>query len=538
MTATAPIERGIVEKQLERVLASSQFSETTRLARFLDYVVRQALDGNAEGLKGYAIGLDVFDKDEDFDPSIDTIVRVQAGKLRSRLDLFYAGEGRDDPLRIVIPKGSYVPVFELALDPEMSGGTAPAKTDPATARRASVAVMPFDNLSGDPAQEFLADGFTEEIIDALSRFREIRVVSRHATFRYKNRPVDPRELAQDLGVRFLLEGSVRRWEDQLRITARLVEAASGEQLSSDAYDREMSAQSLFDIQQEIAAQIAAEIGEPFGVIHRIGSGQRAGTQALDAYECRLLASEYWRAPTAEDHKRVVGLLERAVAIDPDYAGAWAMLGIVYGDEARAGFNLKPGRPALDRALEAAQRAVDLDPANATGHYALFLTRFHRGEFELFEAAAKKALQLNPYYPDMLADLGSCRALSGDWETGLALLERAIDLSPNPPGWYRAALVLDHYRRGDYEAALAEARLMGDSLWDRQGLFELMILGQMGRDGDAILLSEKILEDLPHYTGFVKWSFRLWHLPEALQKKMLDDWRKAGLILVFDPPDSP
>ncbi|WP_136659451.1 hypothetical protein [Nitratireductor sp. XY-223] len=538
MTATAPIERGIVEKQLERILTSSQFSETTRLARFLDYVVRQALDGNKDGLKGYAIGLDVFDKPEDFDPSIDTIVRVQAGKLRTRLDLFYAGEGRDDPLRIVIPKGSYVPVFELALDPQTGGEASAPGDDPDRSRRTSVAVMPFNNLSGDPGQEFLADGFTEEIIDALSRFREIRVVSRHATFRYKNRPVDPRELADDLGVGFLLEGSVRRWNDQLRITARLVEAASGAQLASDAYDREMSAESLFDIQQEIAAQIAAEIGEPFGVIHRVGARRRAGTRALDAYECRLLASEYWRAPTAEDHKRVVGLLERAVAIDPDYAGAWAMLGIVYGDEARAGFNLKPGRPALERALDAAQKAADLDPANATGHYALFLTRFHRGEFDLFEAAAEKALRLNPNYPDMLADLGTCKALSGDWEKGLALLERAIDLSPSPPGWYRAALVLDHYRRDNYEAALTETRLMGDSLWDRQGLFELMILGQLGRDAETILLSEKILEDMPHYAGFIQWNFALWHLPDDLQKKMLEGWRKAGLILVFDPPDSP
>ncbi|WP_419909948.1 tetratricopeptide repeat protein [Hoeflea sp.] len=538
MTATAPIERGIVEKQLERVLASSQFSETTRLARFLDYVVRQTLDGNTEGLKGYAIGLDVFDKAEDFDPSIDTIVRVQAGKLRTRLDLFYAGEGRDDPLRILIPKGSYVPVFELALDPERSGGVLPTGGDPATTARASLAVMPFDNLSGDPGQEFLADGFTEEIIDALSRFREIRVVSRHATFRYKNRPVDPRELADDLDVQFLLEGSVRRWQDQLRITARFVEAKSGRQLASDAYDREMSAQSLFDIQQEIAAQIAAEIGEPFGVIHRIGTRRRAGTQALDAYECRLLASEYWRAPTEAEHKRVAGLLERAVAIDPDYAGAWAMLAIVHGDEARAGFNLKPGRPALDRALEAAQRAVDLDPANATGYYALFLTCFNRGEFERFEAAAAKALQLNPNYPDMLADLGSCRAFSGDWKQGLAMLERAIDLSPNPPGWYRAARVLNHYRLQDYEAALAEVRLMGDSLWDRQGLFELMILGQMDRDAETPSLSKKILEDIPRYSEFIQRSFTLWHLPQDLQKKMLEGWHKAGLVLEFDPPDSP
>lgn len=538
MTVTAPIERGIVEQQLDRILASSQFSETTRLARFLEHVVRQTLDGNQAALKGYTIGLDVFDKPEDFDPSIDTIVRVQAGKLRSRLDLFYADEGRDDPVRIIIPKGSYSAVFELALDPDLNTEAAPVRSDHGAGGQASVAVMPFDNLSGDPDQEFLADGFTEEIIDALSRFRELRVISRHSTFRYKNRPFDPRELAEDLGVRFLLEGSVRRWNDQLRITARLVQAASGEQLASDAYDREMSAQSLFDIQQEIAAQIAAEIGEPFGIIHRVGSRRRAETQALDAYECRLLASEYWRAPTAADHERVVKLLERAVAIDPGYAGAWAMLGIVYGDEVRAGFNLRSGSPALDRALETAQRAVDLDPSNATGYYALFLTRFHRGEFDLFEAAGQKALRLNPNYPDMLADLGTCTAFMGGWDKGLLLLERALDLSPNPPGWYRVVLILNHYRLDNFQAALGEVRQMGDSLWERKGLLELMILGQLGAEADARRLREKIQADLPYYTGFIKQSFDVWHLPNDLQGKMLEGWQKAGLALGPDLTDSP
>lgn len=530
MKVTAPIDRGIVERQLERILASEQFVETTRLARFLEYVVLQALSGNADGLKGYAIGLDVFDKPPTFDPSIDTIVRVQAGKLRSRLDLFYAGEGKDDPLRIIIPKGSYVPVFELALASATTGTSTQEAVVPSDSPRASIAVMPFDNLSGDPDQEFLADGFTEEVIEALSRFRELRVVSRHSTFRYKNRPVDPRELASDLDVKFLLEGSVRRWKEKLRITARLVEAVSGRQLASDAFDREMSTQGLFDIQQEIAAQIAAEIGEPFGVIHRIGARRRAETFALDAYECRLLASEYWREPTAKNHARVIALLERALAIDPDYAGAWAMLGIVYGDEVRAGFNLKKESPSLDRALCAAQKAVELDPANAAGHYALFLTRYHRGEFDQFEAAAQKALQLNPNYPDMLADMGTCIAFKGDWNKGLALLERAIDLSPNPPGWYRAALVLNQIRLDDYEAALVEVRLMGDTLWERKGLLELAILGRMGLSADARPLATRILKDLPYYARFVEQSFAAWHLPEALQLKLFQGWRSAGLDL--------
>ena len=203
--ASASLDRGVVEKQLERILASPHFAETTRLKRFLRYLVERALAGDTDSLKGYAIGLDVFDRPDDFDPSVDTIVRVQAGKLRTRLDLYYAGEGRDDPVQITIPKGSYAPVFEIALEPR-SEAPDPASGASDPRRRYSLAVLPFDNLSGDPQQEFLVDGFTEEILAALARFRELQVISRHSTYRYRGAPVDPRGVGEGLGVRFIVWG--------------------------------------------------------------------------------------------------------------------------------------------------------------------------------------------------------------------------------------------------------------------------------------------------------------------------------------------
>ena len=449
--ASTHLDRGVIEKQLERVLASPQFADTTRLNRFLQYLVERTLDGDAESLKGYTIGVDVFDKPDDFDPAIDTIVRVQAGKLRTRLDLYYADQGRDDPLRILVPKGSYAPVFEVALDPEKgtSSGTDGSPGGRSNAyHRYRIAVLPFDNLSGSPEQEFLADGFTEEVLNALARFRELQVISRNSTFRYKNQAVDPRDIGSELGVRYLVEGSVRRWENQVRVTVQLIETETGAHLSSEVYNREISAQNLFSIQEDIASRIAAELAEPHGVIHRIGSRHRqAGTQVLDAYECRLLASEYWREPNRESHARVVKLLERAVTIDSDYAGAWAMLAIVYGDEVRGNFSLGRSTEPLDRALKAAQRAVEIDPANATGHHALFLTHFNRSELPAFRDAAEKALALNPNYPDLLADFGMCLGFSGEWDRGRGFVQRALELSPHPPGWYRSFFAIDHYLRG-------------------------------------------------------------------------------------------
>lgn len=534
--ASAQLDRGVIEKQLERVLASSQFSETTRLKRFLQYLVDRALEGDDQSFKGYAIGLDVFDRPEDFDPSVDTIVRVQAGKLRSRLDLYYATDGKDDPIRIIVPKGSYAPVFEIALDPEREvangvhgeRGATGNKAVPVN-RRYRLAVLPFDNLSGDPDQEFLADGLTEEVLNALSRFRELQIVSRHSVFRYKDNKADPREIGKDLDVRYIVNGSVRRWQDQIRVTTQLTETETGTHIASESYDHEISAQSLFDIQEDIASRIAAELAEPHGVIHRIGAARRqAGTRILDAYECRLLASEYWRSPSRDSHARVVELLERSVTIDPDYAGAWAMLAIVYGDEVRGGYALDRDTAPLDRALDAAKRAIELDPMNAAGHHALFMTHFNRGEMASYRQSAKRALALNPNYPDLLADYGACLGFSGDWEKGTEFVQRAIDLSPHPPGWYRAYLAIYHYMRGEYDVALAqtEAGELGAFFWG--SLVRAMIHGQLGNKDQATRYSRLTLDAVPHFENHAREALAIWNFQPRDVDRFVDGWRKAGL----------
>ncbi|MEM1432217.1 MAG: hypothetical protein AAGG09_22390 [Pseudomonadota bacterium] len=523
---TGSIDRKAIEEQLRRVLQSVHFRETTRMKRFLAHVVEEALEGRGDGLKGYALGIDVFDKPDDFDPTTDTIVRVQANKLRSRLDLYYADEGRGDPVRIHIPKGSYAPVFEIAFDPlRLAPADLPERPDP----RTSLAIMPFDNLSGDPAQDYMADGLTEEVISALARFREIRVLSRHVTHRYRGRARDPRDVGADLGVAYLVEGSVRHWDTVLRVTAQLIDTATGEQVLSDAYDRDLSAQALFQVQDDIAARVAAQIAEPHGHLHRAGARLRADTHLLDAYQCRLLATEYWRAPSAAEHLRVRDLLERAVTLDPDYAGAWGMLGIVYGDEVRGGYNPRSDAPPFVRALAAAERSVALDSLNATGLHALFLTHYHLGNFDAFETAANRALRANPNYPDMLADLAACRAIRGDLTQGRALSEKAILLSPDPPGWYHAGICIAEFAAEEYAAALAAARRIGDGMWNGAEVLEAMCLGKMGRDLRATPLIRRLHDRIPDLEHYLERLFRTWQVPEPLRRNVRDGLGKAGAL---------
>ena len=519
----------MITDQLQRILASSHFSETTRMKRFLSHLVTETLAGRGAELKGYSLGLDVFDKPSDFDPGLDTIVRVQANKLRARLDLYYSEVGRSDPVRIRVPRGSYAPVFEVAFDPDEPAPRNQARP----ASRKTLAVMPFDNLSGDPQQEYLADGLTEDLIMAVARFREISVMSKHVTFRYKAQARDPRTVGLQLGVDYLVEGSVRLWDDKLRAAAHLIDAGTGEQLFSDTYDRNLSVQNLFEVQEDIAARIATEIADPHGVIHRTGpSFRRADTRMFDAYQCRLLATRYWRNPTEDEHARVRDLLETAVKIDPDYAGAWGMLAIIYGDEVRGDFNRRDSPAPLERALAAAERSVSLDPLNATGQHALFLTQFHLGLFDGYKDAALKALKANPNYSDMLADMAVCEALVGETDRGFELIERAFQLCPDPPGWYYAGRCLLHYQLANYEAALNAARLVRDSMWNGSEVLVLMCLGQLNREEHA----QNIAQSLQRFRGqvtspavFVQKLLDLWHVPADMRARIEAALRAVGAI---------
>ncbi len=521
---------GAVTEQLERILASPQFAQSSRLSRFLSYVVEQSIAGDRTRLKGYTIGIDVFDKNEDFDPQIDTIVRVQAGKLRQRLDLYYADAGRHDPVRILIPKGSYAPVFQLALETGPTGDTveaAPGQRDP---KGLSIVVLPFAKLGVGGLHDHLADGITEEITNALSRFREITVIAQGTRRGADDPPESPRDIAARLGVTHLLHGSVRSAGSSVRVTVRLVDGATQATLLSETYDRDIETDALFQVQDDIAAHIAAEVAEPHGVLSRIDSRWSRGGAGRtgDAYDAVLAAFAYLRAPTEPDHARVRARLEQVAAANPVYSSAWAMLAILIVDELRGPYNTIPDPPPMVRAIEVARHAVDCDPLNANAYLALALAHFFSGDLPSFRNAAERALNLNAASPDVLADCGICLAFSGEWERGLGLVQKALRLCINPPPWYHAFLAINAYRLGADEEALVHARrgITGAFRWGP--LLQVMCLGQLGRGEEAVPLIGQILEIAPDFPRKARAELELWNLSPELIDRFCDGWRKAGL----------
>jgi len=392
-----------------------------------------------------------------------------------------------------------------------------------------VAVLPFTNMSGDPEQEYFSDGITEDIITALSRFREMFVIARNSTFRYKGESVDVRELRRELGARYVVEGSVRRTGTRLRVTVQLLDAEDGTHLWADTYDRELSASDIFAVQDEITEQVVSTIASNFGVISRARFAEikEKPTDSLDAYECVLHVSAYYAGGhDPKGHARARACLERAVKSDPGYAGAWAYLSMVYSDE--HAFNYDARSDSLGRAMEAAQQAVDADPALQFGHVALAQVYFHRHELDGFFAEADRAIALNPNNAVVLAALGDRLYWAGD-PRGIRLVRKAAQLDPFLPTVFNIPIAMDHFERGEYEEALAAARMIATpgAFWPQVHL--AAIYGELGRQREARSALEGLHRLYPGFTTeTLSEEFQKWNLSEERLRLWVAALRKAGL----------
>ncbi|MBC7656092.1 MAG: hypothetical protein H7147_02840 [Frankiaceae bacterium] len=346
-----------IRLQLERVLASSQFSNAPSMRKMLRFVVEHALAGTADRLKEYTLGVEVFGRGDDFDPRQDTIVRVQARRLRERLVDYYGLSGGADPVRISLPTGHYVPTFGWApVVPPLQGDASPALSPAATPfpspRRRTVllalalavaalaslaavfwpkdarqvpasvtgsaplriAVLPFADLSQAQDQEYLADGLTEEILNQLAQVPALSVIGRTSSFSFKGKNEDLRNIGRKLGVAYLVEGSVRRGGDQLRITTQLIRADDGSHLWSKSYARGL--RDVFAVQDEIARDVAQALSVKLDVV--TFNREQGGTTNVDAYErfLRWRSIEMRELFDIEHDRERLRLAREMVALDP------------------------------------------------------------------------------------------------------------------------------------------------------------------------------------------------------------------------------
>lgn len=389
-----------------------------------------------------------------------------------------------------------------------------------------IAVLPFKSSGADANLAALAHGITEDIITGLSRFAYLRTSLRSTQRLIDNAP-DVRVVGQELGARFVIEGSLRQAGARVRLAVHLIDAASGALLWAESYDRVALPESSFDLQDDFVSQIVSTVADAHGVLLR-SMAEALLTRdpaKLTPYEAVIRSFAHFQRLNAEEHAPALKALERAVQQSPKYADGWAMLSLIYKEEFTNKFNLRSD--SLPRAFTAAHRAVELGPANHLAHHALAAAHFFRKDWDSFRVAAHRAIELNPIDGFTLAYLGSFIAYSGDWERGSALAAKARSLNPHHPGWYWFVPCFDAYRNGDYRRALEFAQKVNMPGFWSANLALAAIYGQLDhpeRAGEALAT---LLTQRPSLPNAVRDELAIWWEP-TLVDHLIEGFRKAGL----------
>jgi TolB-like protein/cytochrome c-type biogenesis protein CcmH/NrfG len=409
-----------------------------------------------------------------------------------------------------------------------------AGSDSSDAARAGegfwVAVLPFRAASGDADLEALADGLAEDVTTGLSRFPYLQVIAHNSAMAYKGRAADIRTVGRELGARYVIEGSIRKRGRAIRVRAQLMDAVSGTQLWAEAYDREISDASTFQVQDDLTDHIVTTVADGYGVLVRSMAAPTRDrkVEELSASELVLRHYAFMQQVNPQEHAVLRAGLERALERAPNHATAWACLSNLYQLEYFDRFN--PQEKPLERAREAAWRAVKIDPACQLGWKELAAVHFFSRDFTAFRETAERAMSLNPRDGTTLAYMAIMIAFSGDWERGVALAQRAIELNRHHPGWYHLVLFHHHYRKRDYEVALQTAKKINMPEFHWSHLTAAAACGMLGRHEEARTAIESLRKYNPTFLDLenVREDIEMWDPDKDEVEQFLQGLQKAGL----------
>ncbi len=394
-------------------------------------------------------------------------------------------------------------------------------------QKPSIAVLPFANMSGDAEQEYFSEGITEDIITNLSRNRAFFVISRSTSFTYKGSAVDVGKVARELGVRYVLEGSVRRAGNRVRITAQLIDAETGHHLWADRYDRDFA--DVFAVQDEIAQTITGELA-PGIIAAEMRQARRKHPSELDAWDRTMRAHWHIRRFTREDMAEARRLLEEAIALDSVNAMALADLSVAYHFEACFGWDEDVAQ-TYARCGEAARRAVAIDDGDANAQSALAMYDIFQGRHEEGRRRLRRAVDLDPNSAFARGYLGVSYGFTGDYEAALPILDEAVRLSPRDPllviwhlckGW--AALLSERYQEAiEFTTEAVEANPEFPDVY-------AVLAAAHGHLGNAVAAVEALAEFLRRTPALTASDERL-NRPfgnPAQRERFLEGLRKAGM----------
>lgn len=428
-----------VGAQLDRILQSPVLAQSDRLQSFLRFIVDETLSGRGGSLKEYTIALDVFERDESFDPQTSSIVRVEASRLRSKLKEYYGTEGLHDPVHITLPTGSYVPRFQTVtrdvapvVQPSADGGArrfvpaqialiavavfavvgvaafvlfgvadrysrgdAPGAAATEHGWAHSVAVLPLRNLSGNADEDYFSDGMTDALITSLAMQKNVRVISLTSAMVYKNVNKPITDIARELNVNHIIEGSIFRSGERVRITAQLIEASTDRHLWAESYERDVA--DVLAIQDDVARRIVASLS---GDVDALPAADPKPASAIDpeAQEAYLKGRYFRNQMTEDGFRKGIAYFKQAIEKEPGFAEAYSGVAACYCLLGGHGFELVEPREGMPDAKEAILESLRLDGDLAESHAFLGIIRLkYEWDWPGAEKAFRHAIELNPSF---------------------------------------------------------------------------------------------------------------------------------------------
>jgi adenylate cyclase len=418
-----------------------------------------------------------------------------------------------------------VRVYRLELVPR-AAAEAPRPTL-APPDQPSIAVLAFTNMSGDPEQEYFSDGISEDIITDLSKLSELHVIARNSTFTYKGKPVDVRQVGRELGVRYVLEGSVRKAANRVRVTGQLTDAASGAHIWADRFDRDLT--DIFAVQDELTREIISALKI------KLSAGEKnagSGTRNVDAHDLFLRGRELLFGLTKTDREifqRYMSYFERAIELDPNFAGAYAGMSMGYTLDHQNRWSDAPAA-SLEKADRCVGEALAKDDGDPFAHFVAAIVGMWKKDYERWAAQADRALALNPNYAFALLSRGCLHIYTGEPGKAIPYIERAMRLDPaSQHGQYMHFLGMAHFVANDYETAVTcfKDRITNQPTTDLSRAFLASALGHLHRPDEARRIWRELKEINPRYS-YMDHIAQLPFKNSADADKFTDGLRKAGL----------
>lgn len=390
----------------------------------------------------------------------------------------------------------------------------------------SIAVLPFVNMGGDPKEEYLSDGLTEQIITGLSMVPKLFVIARNSTFIYKGKPVKIQKVAEDLGVRYVLEGGVQKSGNRLRITAQLIDAITGRHIWSENYDREIK--DIFALQDEITMKIMQAMRIKLTEGEQARHWVKGGTNNLKALEANYQGIGFMRRGTKQDNDTARQLFEEAIALDPKYVWPYVNLGSTYFWAARLGWSESPAK-SFQRAFELAQKAVAMEEGIDGGHSLLAVIHLVMRQHDKAIAEAERAVALNPNGAGATMTLAGIVGCAGKWEESISYSKQAMRLSPFSDPLDYWVLGRAYFMTGQHDEAILTLKkaVQRTPNFLPAHIFLAACYGSLGRDADAASEAKEVLRINPKFS-IESHAKALPYKNEADIEREVDALRKAGL----------